>query len=87
MSVRAPVVVPGSPDVVSGKFTSKERDAESGLDYFGARYFSGAQGRFTSADPIHIIPQKVLDPQQWNMFAYVRNKGDGYVGSLAARYE
>jgi RHS repeat-associated protein len=32
------------------RFTGKERDAESGLDYFGARYFSGAQGRFTGAD-------------------------------------
>ena len=32
------------------KFTSKERDAETGLDYFGARYFSGAQGRWTSPD-------------------------------------
>lgn len=28
------------------RFTGKERDAETGLDYFGARYFSGAQGRF-----------------------------------------
>jgi RHS repeat-associated protein len=36
-----------SPEV---KFTGKERDAETGLDYFGARYFSGAQGRFTSPD-------------------------------------
>ncbi len=32
------------------KFTSKERDSETGLDYFGARYFSAAQGRFTSPD-------------------------------------
>ena len=30
------------------QFTGKERDAETGLDYFGARYVSGAQGRFTS---------------------------------------
>ena len=30
--------------------TSKERDAETGLDYFGARYMSSAQGRFTSPD-------------------------------------
>lgn len=29
-------------------FTGKERDQETGLDYFGARYFSGAHGRFTS---------------------------------------
>jgi len=45
----------------------------TGLDFFGARYFSGAQGRFTSADPIGIMKQKLLDPQQWNMYAYVRN--------------
>jgi len=32
------------------EFTGKERDGESGLDYFGARYFSAAQGRFTSPD-------------------------------------
>jgi RHS repeat-associated protein len=31
-------------------FTGKERDAETGLDFFGARYFSGAEGRFTSPD-------------------------------------
>ena len=57
------------------KFTGKLRDdvAESGLDFFGARYFSSAQGRFTSPDPIHIMPQKLLDPQQWNMYSYVRN--------------
>ena len=33
------------------QFTAKERDGETGLDYFGARYMSSAQGRFTSADP------------------------------------
>jgi RHS repeat-associated protein len=32
------------------KFTGKERDQETGLDFFEARYFSSAQGRFTSAD-------------------------------------
>ncbi len=32
------------------KFTRKERDAETGLDFFEARYFSSAQGRFTSPD-------------------------------------
>src|SRR3954463_5179873 len=30
--------------------SGKERDAETGLDYFGARYMSSAQGRFTSPD-------------------------------------
>jgi len=27
------------------EFTCKERDTETGLDYFGARYMSSAQGR------------------------------------------
>jgi hypothetical protein len=30
--------------VTTEEFTSKERDWETGLDYFGARYFSAAQG-------------------------------------------
>jgi RHS repeat-associated protein len=37
-------------DSTKQKFTTKERDAESGLDYFLARYYSSAQGRFTSPD-------------------------------------
>ncbi len=32
------------------RFTGKERDGETGLDYFGARYFSATQGRFTTPD-------------------------------------
>ena len=39
------------PGTVTQKFTGQERDAETGLDYFGARYMSSAQGRFTSPDP------------------------------------
>jgi RHS repeat-associated protein len=34
------------------KFTQKERDNETGLDYFLARYYSSTQGRFTSPDPL-----------------------------------
>jgi len=40
----------GAMDSTRQRFTSKERDTESGLDYFGARYYSGAQGRFISPD-------------------------------------
>jgi RHS repeat-associated protein len=54
------------------KFTGKERDAETGLDYFGARYFSGAQGRFTSPDD-PLINQRAYSPQSWNLFTYARN--------------
>jgi len=52
--------------------SSKERDAESGLDYFQTRYFSGAQGRFTSPDQ-PFAGQQTNDPQSWNMYAYGRN--------------
>ena len=37
-------------DATRQKFTHKERDLESGLDNFLARYYSSAQGRFTSPD-------------------------------------
>jgi RHS repeat-associated protein len=68
---------PAPPDVADQKFTGKERDAETGLDFFGARYFSSAQGRFTSPDwsakpePIPYTDSK--DPQSLNLYAYVRN--------------
>jgi len=55
------------------KFTGKERDTESGLDYFGARHNGSTMGRFMTPDPIGIMKQKFVDPQQWNMYAYVRN--------------
>jgi RHS repeat-associated protein len=43
------------------KFTQKERDIESGLDYFGVRYFSSAQGRFTSPDEFVGGPDELFD--------------------------
>jgi len=43
-----------------------------GLDYFGARYYSGAQGRFSGADE-PFADQDASDPQSWNLYAYVRN--------------
>jgi RHS repeat-associated protein len=59
------------------RYTGKERDSETGLDYFGARYFSSAQGRFTSPD-WSAAPQPVPyadfeDPQTLNLYAYGRN--------------
>jgi len=36
-------------------FTGKERDSESGNDYFGARYYSSAMGRFMSPDPSGLL--------------------------------
>jgi RHS repeat-associated protein len=37
-------------DGVRQQFTAKERDVETGFDYFLARYYSSIQGRFTSPD-------------------------------------
>jgi RHS repeat-associated protein len=54
------------------KFTSKERDAETGLDWFGFRYMSSAQGRFTNPDePFAGWDQH--DPQSFNLYSYVQN--------------
>jgi RHS repeat-associated protein len=42
-------------DNLRQKFTGKERDDETGLDYFSARYHQSAAGRFTSVDPYDIV--------------------------------
>jgi RHS repeat-associated protein len=58
------------------KFTGKERDSESGLDNFEARYFGSSLGRFLSPDP---DPDQIdgfdhlESPQAWNGYAYVQN--------------
>jgi RHS repeat-associated protein len=62
----------GGADSTRQKFTAKERDNESGLDYLGARYYSSAQGRFTSADE-PLAGQEAKDPQTWNLYAYTSN--------------
>jgi RHS repeat-associated protein len=58
-------------------FTGKERDAESGNDYFEARHYNSAAGRFLSPDwsakeePVPYA--KLDDPQSLNLYSYVRN--------------
>jgi RHS repeat-associated protein len=44
------------------KFTGKERDSESGLDNFGARYNASTIGRWMSPDAINITDGRVLNP-------------------------
>jgi RHS repeat-associated protein len=60
------------------RFTSKERDSESAMDYFGARYYSSAAGRFTTPDDI-ARDSHTRDPRSWNRYAYVRNSPLQYV--------
>jgi RHS repeat-associated protein len=58
------------------QFTGKERDAETGLDYFGARYYRADIGRFTTVDP---LGGHLEDPQSVNAYAYARNNPLKYV--------
>jgi RHS repeat-associated protein len=63
------------------KFTGKERDGtpstETGLDYFGARYYSNGLGRWVSADwsaiPIPVPYANFGDPQSLNLYGFVNN--------------
>jgi len=55
------------------RYTGKERDTESGNDYFGARYYASSMGRFMSPDPLYLEMNRLTDPQQLNLYAYVRN--------------
>src|SRR6202040_2203354 len=57
-------------DKARQKFTAQERDGETGLDFMHARYYSNAQGRFTSVDP---LSGHLVDPQSWNGYSYVGN--------------
>jgi RHS repeat-associated protein len=54
-------------------FTGQERDRETGLDYFGARYYRADLGRFTTPDPVKITPGQVLDPHTLNAYAYANS--------------
>jgi RHS repeat-associated protein len=53
--------------------TGKERDQESGLDYFGARYYASSIGRFMSPDPSGLSYADPTNPQSLNLYSYVRN--------------
>jgi RHS repeat-associated protein len=59
------------------KFTGKRRDTESQLDYFGARYYSNAYGRFLTPDwaakATSVPYAEFADPQSLNLYTYVRN--------------
>ena len=85
----------GAGDGIRQQFTRKERDVETGLDYFNARYYASMQGRFTGADPydINLERQRTSDPEEadrlfrnyigqplhWNHYAYALNNPLKYV--------
>ncbi len=59
------------------KFTGKERDPETGCDYFGARYYCNPIGRFITPDwadtPTDVPYANFGNPQSLNLYSYVKN--------------
>ncbi|MBN1325955.1 hypothetical protein JW977_03160, partial [Candidatus Falkowbacteria bacterium] len=88
---------PGNSYSQRQKFTQKELDSDaSGLYYFGARYYSGDVGRFTSEDPLYLFIGDnnfknvagydqifyLSEPQNLNSYSYVTNNPLKYVDPL-----
>lgn len=67
----------GTCDPTPLHFTGKQRDTESNLDYFGARYYASALGRFYIPDwataPTAVPYAHYGNPQSLNLYAYVQN--------------
>jgi RHS repeat-associated protein len=63
--------------LIASRYTGKERDTESGNDYFGARYYTSGMGRFMSPDwsdvPAPIPYADEGNPQSLNLYSYVGN--------------
>lgn len=69
-------------------FTGKEKDDETGLHYYGARYYDSNTGRFISSDPLllridQMSPEErnrfLSDPQNLNAYTYAKNNPVKYV--------
>jgi len=74
------VVIDHCPNVAQHyKFTGKERDSESGLDMFGARYYGSSLGRFmtpdwsASSNPDPVPYADLRYPQSLNLYSYTKN--------------
>ena len=65
--------------VLVGRYTGKERDTESALDYFGARYYNSNMGRFSSPDPSQLYYADLGNPQSFNLYSYGRYNPPGNI--------
>jgi RHS repeat-associated protein len=63
------------------RFTGQEKDAETGFDYVGARYYASGNGRFTTVDPGH-VGGDIFNPQSWNAYAYALNNPLRFIDPL-----
>ena len=77
---------PGSPATCdpTHRFTGQELDPESGLYYYGGRYYDQEISRFVSPDPFVQSPD---DPQNLNRYSYVLNNPQGYIDPSGYEYE
>ena len=64
------IVLTDGPDSTDYKFTGKPLDDETGLYFYGARYYNPVIGRFITPDP---TIQRPSDPQDLNRYTYCRN--------------
>jgi len=65
---------------IRSRYTGKERDTESGNDYFGARYYASSMGRWMSPDPINLTNERLMNPTNTlNKYAYGANNPLKYV--------
>jgi RHS repeat-associated protein len=75
------------------KFSGKERETYSDLDYFGARYYDNNSYRFMSVDPVITKEEAFFNPQLWNLYSYCRNNPvtfldpDGRVNECSGYFE
>jgi RHS repeat-associated protein len=77
------------------KFVGKEKDKETGLYYFGARYMDAGIGRFVSVDPVGPVDEHtgkvnerlLLNPQRINMYAYAGNNPYRFIDYLGLYWE
>lgn len=69
-----------TPDATEHHFTGKERDSESGNDYFGKRYYASSMGRWMSPDRINVTEDRMMNPANTlNKYAYGANNPLKYV--------
>lgn len=66
----------GAGPALDYRFTGKERDRETGLDYFGARYYLPTTGNFVSPDPLEGTLEA---PQSLNRYTYAWNNPLAFV--------
>ena len=72
-------VAPPPPPSDKRLFTGKERDSETGLDYFEAEIPAHVGGAVHDIDPAMTLKENLEDPQRWNRYTYVRNNPLRYV--------